>query len=294
MHRAVQPQRDGDPPGAGENGTGRWQAEAVTSKPDRDLLRQTFEGVAATYHAARPEYPEELFGDLLAVTALPPGDLLLEVGCGSGKATLPLARRGFRITCIELGADLARVARANLAGFGVQVTEGAFENWRPPPDVRFGLVFAATAWHWIDPAQRYVRAHEALRPGGYLAFWSAEHVLPDGGDPFFRELQEVYDEIGEGLPSDAVFPRPGELRSYEGEIAASELFDLVHVRHFDWARRYDAQQYIALLETFSGHILMAGGQRDRLYGEIRSRLAKRPDGMLRRHWGAALHVARRT
>lgn len=104
----------------------------------------------------------------------------------------------------------------------------------------------------------------------------------------------MYDEIGEGLPSDAVFPRPGELRSYEGEIAASELFDLVHVRHFDWARRYDAQQYIALLETFSGHILMAGWQRDRLYGEIRSRLAKRPDGMLRRHWGAALHVARRT
>ena len=194
----------------------------------------------------------------------------------------------------EAGGDLARVARANLAGFGVQVTEGAFEDWRPPPDVRFGLVFAATAWHWVDPAQRYVRAHEALRPGGYLAFWSAEHVLPDGGDPFFRELQEVYDEIGEGLPSDAVFPRPGELRSYEGDIGASGLFDLVYVRHFDWARRYDAEQYIALLDTFSGHILMAGWQRDRLYGEIRSRLARCPDGMLRRHWGAVLHVARRT
>jgi hypothetical protein len=38
---------------------------------------------------------------------------------------------------------------------------------------------------------------------------------------------------------------------------------------------------------------MANWQRDRLYEEIRSRLAERPDGMLRRHWGAVLHVARR-
>ena len=65
------------------------------------------------------------------------------------------------------------------------------------------------------------------------------------------------------------------------------------MRHFDWERPYDADQHIDLLKTFSGHILMAGWQRDRLYGEIRSRLAERPDGMLRRHWGAVLHVARR-
>ena len=78
-----------------------------------------------------------------------------------------------------------------------------------------------------------------------------------------------------------------------GEIAASGLFDVVHVRHFDWERRYDADQYIGLLETFSGHIVMAAWQRDRLYGAIRSRLAERPDRTLRRHWGAVLHIARR-
>lgn len=34
-------------------------------------------------------------------------------------------------------------------------------------------------------------------------------------------------------------------------------------------------------------------RRDRLYSEIRRRLAVRQDGRLRRHWGAVLHVARR-
>jgi hypothetical protein len=47
------------------------------------------------------------------------------------------------------------------------------------------------------------------------------------------------------------------------------------------------------LAEFSGHIAMEPWKRDRLYGEIRRRLADRADGRLRRHWGAVLHVARR-
>jgi hypothetical protein len=79
------------------------------------------------------------------LAALPPGDRILEIGCATSKATLPLARRGFGVTCIELGPDLARAARANLAGYDVSVVEGSFESRRPPVAARFGLVFAATA-----------------------------------------------------------------------------------------------------------------------------------------------------
>jgi hypothetical protein len=118
-------------------------------------------------------------------------------------------------------------------------------------------------------------------------------VVPDGGDPFFAEIQEIYDEIGEGLPDDAVYLRPGELPEEAAEIEATGLFEDVQVRHFDWEISYDADGYIGLLDTFSGHIAMESWQRDRLYAEIRRRLAGRPDGRLRRHWGAALHVARR-
>jgi hypothetical protein len=100
-------------------------------------------------------------------------------------------------------------------------------------------------------------------------------------------------EIGEGLPDGGVFPRPGELRDERADIEASGLFTGVQVRHVDWEISYDADGYIALLKTFSGHIAMQPWQRERLYGEFRRRLAERPDGRLRRHWGAVLHVARR-
>jgi len=261
---------------------------------DRDILRATFDSAAALYQRARPEYPAALIDELVRLAELRPGDHLVEVGCATGKATLPLAERGFRITCVELGAELAGAARRNLAAFpGVEVVHGAFEDWRPPAGETVDLVFAATAWHWVRPEVRYRRAWELLRPGGHLAFWGTEHVFPEGGDPIFRELQPVYDEIGEGMPPGTAWLRPDGLPDSRAEIEASGLFDDVQVRRFDWEVVYDAGGYIDLLDTFSGHIAMAGWQRDRLYGEIRRRLADRPDGRLRRHWGAVLHVARR-
>jgi SAM-dependent methyltransferase len=253
-----------------------------------------FDVAADRYDRARPSYPEALFDDLVRLAGVARGALVLEVGCATGKATRPLADRGLRVTCVELGPALAARARTALAEYPeVEVSEGAFEEWQRPGGERFDLIAAATSWHWIDPAVKYRRAFELLRPGGHLAFWSAQHVVPVGGDPFFEDIQDVYDEIGEGSVEGARFPRPGELPDETREIEGSGLFQVVGVQHYDWEVVYDADGYIDLLETFSGHIAMAPWQRERLFAEIRRRLAERPDGRLRRHWGAVLHVARR-
>jgi protein-L-isoaspartate O-methyltransferase len=126
---------------------------------DRDRLKITFDSAAQLYQRARPEYPSELYDELVRLAEVRPGDRLLEVGCATGKATVPLARRGLRITCVEIGPELAAEGRRNLAGFrDVEVIQAAFESWRPPGAAAFDLVFAATAWHWIDPAVKYRRA----------------------------------------------------------------------------------------------------------------------------------------
>jgi SAM-dependent methyltransferase len=265
----------------------------MTADHDRARLAATFDQAAGLYQRARPEYPGELFGRLIEVTGLVPGDRLLEIGCATGKATLPLARRGFRITCLEPGPHLAAAARHNLAGLAAEVVESRFEDWRPARPEEFALVFAATSWHWIDPAHRYALAWRALRPGGHLAFWSAVDVYPGDRDPFFAELQEVYDEIGEGVPSGGLRPRPEELPDHCAEITSSGWFTAAGAWRFGWVSDYGAESYIDLLSTFSGHIAMEPWQRDRLYGEIRRRLGRRPGGTLRRHWGAVLTIARR-
>jgi SAM-dependent methyltransferase len=267
----------------------------VPHDDERERLRQTFDEAADRYERARPAYPEQLFDDLVRLTGLAAGSELLEVGCGTGKATAPLARRGHRITALELGPRLADVARRELAVFpDVRVVNASFETWQPRAGAGFDLVYAATAWHWIDPSTRWRTAWQLLRPGGHLAFWAATHVFPAGGDPFFGEIQTVYDEIGEGLPADVGQPRPGELSDDRAEIEDTGLFEDVQVRQYDWEVRYDADSYIALLDTFSGHLAMDPAKREHLYRAIRAQLARRPDGQLRRHWGAVLHVAART
>jgi SAM-dependent methyltransferase len=263
----------------------------VVADDDRERLGATFDQAATVYQRARPEYPAELYERLLEVTGLLPDAHLLEVGCATGKATLPLARLGFGITCLEPGRALAARAREALAEFDVEVIESRFEDWESPRE-RFAMVYAATAWHWIDPDVRYRKAAEVLQPGGHLSFWGAGHVIPYDGDRFFEEIQDVYDEIGEGLPPGTPLPRPGELEDDRADIESTGLFEVLEVTQYDWETVYDADSYIDLLNTFSGHIAMADWQRDRLYGEIRRRLSVRPDGRLRRHWGGVLHIAR--
>jgi cyclopropane fatty-acyl-phospholipid synthase-like methyltransferase len=48
----------------------------------------TFDSSADVCETARPEYPEELFDDLIELAGLDPGDRLLEIGCATGKEPL--------------------------------------------------------------------------------------------------------------------------------------------------------------------------------------------------------------
>ncbi|MBV9281092.1 MAG: class I SAM-dependent methyltransferase, partial [Chloroflexi bacterium] len=132
---------------------------------DRLQLRRTFDQAAELYDRARPGYPRELFDDLTELAGIGPGCRVLEIGCGTGQATVPLAERGCQIVAVELGADMAAVARRNLARFAsVTVVVSAFEDW-PLPAGPFDAVVSATAFHWIDPAVRVTKAADALRPG---------------------------------------------------------------------------------------------------------------------------------
>lgn len=257
----------------------------------RESLGGTFDRVAAQYDTARPDYPGPLFDALVELAELNPGSRLLEIGCATGKATLPLLRRGFSIVCIERGPNLAALARQRFQDLPAELHVGTFESWQGAPG-SFDLIYAATAWHWIDPEVRYRKAHRLLRPGGHLAFWSAMHAYPEGFDPFFAEIQEVYDQIGERWEGSWPPPPPDQMYDEREQITASGLFEDVEVRRFVWEELYTAEQFISLLGTFSGHIAMPDSNREHLYREIRRRVARRSDPRVRRHWCSILHVAR--
>lgn len=108
--------------------------------PDRDFLRATFTSVAREYDAMRPGYPEALIEDAIALSGLPVGGRCLEIGCGTGQASRPFARRGCQVLCLDIGAEMLAI----IYNMHPRPSEGFFIEsqplyqqydpaWREPP-----------------------------------------------------------------------------------------------------------------------------------------------------------------
>lgn len=243
-------------------------------------LRETFDTVAELYEKARPSYPTELVDDLVAAL---PGPRVLEIACGTGKLTRELVARGLDVSCVEIGANMAAVARREAPTARVEV--GRFEDWEP--DGTYDAVCCATAWHWLDPVVAPRKVHGLLRPGGVLAVIGTHHVFPPDEDAFFREMQHAYDAIGEATNE---FPDVDDIR-HDDAVALREtgLFD-VDDRGYLRVIEYDAESYIDVLNTYSGHIAMSDDERQTIFDAVR-RLAG--DRVVGKHHLFCLHLARR-
>jgi SAM-dependent methyltransferase len=258
-------------------------------------LRGTFEHVASLYDRARPTYPPEVFGNLVEDARLPESARIVEIGCGTGQATVPLAARGYRITCVELGEQLASIARRNLLPCpAVEVINADFERWEPARG-DFDAVVAFTAFHWIAPDVRYTRAASLLRDQGKLGLVTTEHVLPRDGDDFFIEVQQDYEAVVPNDPATkAGAPKPPEtIPDLSEEIAASGRFRNVAARRYLWDVVYTANEYIDVLNTYSGHRALDEESRERLLARIHRRAETRPSGRVRKTYLAMLNVAER-
>jgi SAM-dependent methyltransferase len=261
------------------------------SSDGREYLRTTFEQVAELYDRARPCYPAPLFDELAALVPLAGGARILEIGPGTAQATLALAERGFRVTSVELGAQLAAVARRKLSAFpDVEVINADFETWQAPR-AEFDAVVSFTAFHWIDPAVKFEKSASLLRDGGALAVVETEHVLLPDGDAIFAEMQEDYGAVLPDVKADG--PRhPDGVGDLCNEIEASGFFRDALSRQCLWDVIYTADEYIAVLDTYSPHRALDDTTRKRLHDRIRSRIEARPEATVRKTYLATLNVAR--
>jgi SAM-dependent methyltransferase len=223
------------------------------TREHRERRRATFDQAADLYDRARPGYPRALFDDLAELTGVGAGSRVLEIGPGTGQATLPLAERGCRVVAVELGPGLAAVARRKLARFpAVEIVTAAFEDW-PLPAEPFDLVLAATAFHWIDPAVRVVKAADALRPGGWLATITTHHIA-GGDESFFAEAQTCYDRWDPETPPGGVALKPAaDIPHASDELDRSRRFGPAQLRRYEWELPYTTASYLDLLHTYSGH-----------------------------------------
>jgi SAM-dependent methyltransferase len=160
-----------------------------------------WDGLHAAHPAATDPRPNARLVE--TVTDLPPGDAL-DLGCGNGGDALWLARRGWRVTSVDISAvAIERLAGlASSVGLGDLVTAERHDLQESFPDGRFDLVSAhyLHPLHELDRASVLRKAAHALRPGGRLlvvdhgstAPWSYNHD-PDVRFPTPREVAAELD-----------------------------------------------------------------------------------------------------
>ena len=259
---------------------------------DYARLRWTFDEAAELYDRARPGYPDQLFDELERLAAIGPGCRVLEIGCGTGKATVPLAERGCRVVAVELGEQMAAVARRRLSRFdAVEVIRSVFEDW-PLPDERFDVVFSATAFHWIDPSVRVAKSADALRPGGVLATVSTEHVA-GGTEEFFVGVQACYERFDPTVEPGLTLAAADEIARDDGDLVDSGRFEPAAFRRFEWERAYSAREYRDVLLTYSGHRALSEPARRGLLDCVVDLIDNRYGGTVVKRYLNELRVARR-
>lgn len=210
-----------------------------------------FGGVAAEYDRSRPSYPKALIDTLMEWAPR----TVLDVGCGTGKASRLLVDRGCDVLGVEPDAQMAAVARDH----GVRVEEGTFEEWDPRRRT-FDLVTSGQAWHWVDPTAGVAKAASVLPAGGHLAvFWN--HGCLDART--VEALDPVYERFAPSLtrPSAELRPESEAHDAHVEGLAGSDHFGAVEARAFPWEAAYDRGQWLGFMATQSDHVLLPAAQR---------------------------------
>ncbi len=259
-----------------------------SQSPGADL-RVGFDHDAELYDRARPAYPDALLDDLFELSGLGPRPRILEVGAGTGQATLPLAARGASVLAVELGPSLAAVLRRGAAGLPIDVVTGAFEDC-VLPDEQFDAVAAFTAWHWLTPDVRLLRAHTALRPGGSLVTVTTTHVR-GGTVQFFDDVQECYERWDPATPPGVRTVLSDAIPAAVDEADTSALFGAGVRRRHHQDITYSTSAYLDVLGTYSGHMALAPEPRAGLFACVARLIDDRYDGAVTKRYLYELRVA---
>lgn len=174
------------------------------------------EQTKAYYDTRSPSFAAEtLYADMSETVGrfaamVEPGSVVADLGCGSGRDTLALARLGFRVIAMDISdamisATTQLVERARAAGekdLSVTVEKRAFSEMGHVGEL--GGAWACASLLHVPPSELPVALRairRALRPDGalYCSFKLAGNGATDMGMSIRREDGRLFCDLGPGM-----------------------------------------------------------------------------------------------
>jgi SAM-dependent methyltransferase len=233
---------------------------------DRARAR-SFDAWAGQYDRFRPGYPNALFDVIASRLALPPRPLVVDLGAGTGRASLAMAARGWRVTAVEPGRPMLDILRARAADLGlvistVQATAEA--TGLDPGSV--DLVTAGQSFHWFEKEAALAEIARITRIGGGVAlFWN---VRDRDRSPFletYARLLERHVEHGGDMGRYETEGRNETQRAFEAHRAAFEPPQLLELHH---EVEMTAEEFMGLAFTASYVRVLPDVEQERIRLEL--------------------------
>lgn len=219
---------------------------------------EPYKGIAEIYEEIRPSYPEKLIQDVIARAGLKPSDRLLEIGSGTGKATVQFAEGGFEIHAVEPGEDMAEIFKRKCRKYPkVSLDISSFEEWKCPDNETYDMIYCAQAFHWLDTEIKYKKCSKLLKDDGYLVlFWynpsdNESAVSKEIDQKVEKIIQKYYSNyfVDRGKPARRAHSGVSKEDERKAEIEASGLFELVDKIEYTQESRNNPQQYLKAVKS---------------------------------------------
>lgn len=155
---------------------------------------RAFHRVIDDYERYRKPYPARIFRLLESVVPKTSCLRMLDVGCGTGKSTEPLVKKGRNVTGCDPDAVMLRSAemKAKKHGLPISYLKGQAETLRFPRHA-FDVVTAGSAFHWFANPVAVRNIHRLMVPGGLIFFY-----WMDRGDQSQTWFWSVFKRLGLG------------------------------------------------------------------------------------------------
>src|SRR5262245_24358156 len=238
---------------------------SVSDPVPYNIRPDAFAGTARYYARFRLPYPATMIHDLCRRAGVSHAMRLLDLGCGPGRSTIPLARRFREVVAVYLEAEMSEVGREEAERAGVaniQWRVGRAEDARFP-DGWFEMITMGEAFHRFDQPAILKKAFDWLRPSGHVVTLGTVNAWT-GDQPWQRILKEVrarYQPSGAAAGHPTAPTPDANLRYGEMEAMQRAGFESLGKYEFEVAHVWTVEALIGNAYTSSAMSKRALGDR---------------------------------
>ncbi|MEE3351761.1 MAG: class I SAM-dependent methyltransferase [Saccharofermentanaceae bacterium] len=237
----------------------------------RQELGGTFDTAVSLYEKMRPGYVDELYKAIFDYVSIDENSSVVEVGSGSGQATLPILKTGCSLTAVEYGENFSTLLKDKFKEFSkFKVLTGKFEDVELEKDT-YDLVFSATAFHWVPEEIGYPKVYSMLKEGGAFARFANRPRNSKNDPELAEEIDAIYEEYYNkfyGIRSGSKTIFTEDTAREISQIPAKYGFTDITYHLFHRERVFTAKEYIQLLGTYSDHIAIEESIRKVFFAKI--------------------------